>query len=348
MSSSSLRTLTVPKRIPNGATIGIVSPSAGLAELFPHRVEQGIAMLDKMGFRVVLGEHARKRSDWVSAPIAERVQDLHALFSDPNIDAIVCMIGGNHANQLLRHIDYDLIRRNPKPFIGYSDITVLHHAFLAKASLRTFYGPCLISEFGEHPEILPYTKHSFEKTLMTGESIGDVLPPETWTDEFLNWFEKKDMERPRQLQPHHGYEWWTEGTATGPMLGGALVSLNHLAGTEYWNDPSDSLFFIDIPEGNPGDHLPLSDVDALLADLHNLGVFEQVAGLIIGRPYRYAEKEDASLKSILQKYTAEQTYPILYNAAIGHTSPLMTVPFGAMAEIDSSTNRFTISEAGTK
>lgn len=139
--------MNVPKRLKKGDCIGIISPSSGLAAIFPHRLEQGIEALMRMGFRVKLGKYASGITGYVSGSAQERADDFHAMFRDPEISAIVCMIGGNHSNQLLKHLDFELIRKNPKIFIGYSDITVLHYALHAQADLRTYYGPCVMTQF---------------------------------------------------------------------------------------------------------------------------------------------------------------------------------------------------------
>jgi muramoyltetrapeptide carboxypeptidase len=146
-------TLKSPPALKPRDTIGIVAPSSGLAGLFPHRAEQGARALERLGYSVVFAPHSREINGYVSASVESRVDDLHAMFKDPSIRSIVTTIGGNHANQLLKHLDYDLIAANPKVFTGYSDITVLHWAFARKAGLRTFYGPCLVSEFAEYPDM---------------------------------------------------------------------------------------------------------------------------------------------------------------------------------------------------
>lgn len=344
--NDALEKLISPRRLATGGTIGIVAPSSGLAELFPHRIEKGVQMLEQMGFKVLFSEHARERDDWTSATAIERADDLNSMFASPEVDMILATIGGNHANQILKYLDYDLIKKNPKIFIGYSDITVLHYAIAKKAGLRTFYGPCLISEFGEFPEILQYTRTHFENALMHTEPIGRVEPSEHWTDEFLDWFQKKDLERPRELLNNEGYEWWREGRAEGSIWGGAIPSINHLAGTDYWINPADSILFIDIPEGNPGKPFSQSELDSFLADLDNLGIFASITGLIIGRPYQYGENEKDILKALIGSYTREYDYPILYNTNIGHAAPIITIPLGVRVVLDSLENRFEITESG--
>lgn len=338
--------LQSPPPLKEGEIVGVVSPSAGLAQLFPHRAERGMSMMREMGFDPEFSRHAMSRIEWTSASPEERAEDINELFARKDVRAIVCSIGGNHSNQIVKFLDFDLIKKNPKVFIGYSDITVLHYAFASQAHLRTFYGPCLISEFGEYPAILPYTRTAFLSAVTDSRPLGKILPSAEWTDEFLDWFTKKDLEKPRSLKKNTGYEWWRKGHASGPLWGGAIPSMNHLAGTPYWVDPTGTLFFIDLPEGAPGQMLSQSDVDAYLADLDNLGVFDRIAGLIIGRPYHYEAKNVDILKTMIMFYTKNHNYPILYGVDIGHTAPIMTVPLGASASLDAGNDRFEITESG--
>lgn len=336
--------LVSPKQLQKGDLISIVSPSAGLGELFPHRIKDGIRALERMGFRVKVEKNALNRKGWVSGTVEERVGDLHSAFSDHEVKCVMASIGGDHSNQLLKHIDYGLIRKNPKIFIGYSDISVLHYALQSKSGLRTFYGPCLISELGEYPDVLDYTKDSFMKTLVDGSS-GEICASKEWTDDFLDWFNEENHTRKRILHPSSGYVWWREGRAEGRILGGCIPSINHTLGTEYWIDPQGTLFFIDVPEGGPGEPIDMATLDSFFADLDNAKVFENIVGLIIGRPYRFSEELQVELKEIVLKYAGSYDYPILYNANIGHCAPSITLPFGVLAELDSSRNLFLVAES---
>lgn len=338
--------LTIPKKINKGDIIGIVSPSAGLGAIFPHRIKQAEKKLTKLGFQIKYAKNSLKNNGYVSASAKERASDIHEMFLDKKVKAVITTIGGNHANQILKYLDFKIIKNNPKIFMGYSDITVLHFAFAAQANLRTFYGPCIISEFGEYPEVLPYTLAYFEKTLMKTGQIGNIPQSKLWTWEFLDWFEKKDQTRARKMNSAQGYEWWQEGTAQGEIFGGCVPSMNHLAGTKYWIDFKDKIMFIDIPDGSPGEKFPIADLDSFLSDLDNLGIFKNIKGLIIGRPYFYEAEDNKKLKNIIAYYTKDYTYPILFNANIGHASPIITVPLGANVFLDSQKNVFAIQDAG--
>ncbi|WP_456324387.1 S66 family peptidase [Desulfonauticus submarinus] len=338
--------LIIPKKLNKGDVIGVVSPSAGLGPIFPHRIKQAEKNLTKLGFKVKYAKNSLKNDGYISASAEERANDIHEMFLDNDVKAVISTIGGDHSNQILKYLDFDIVRNNPKIFIGYSDITILHFAFATKSNLRTYYGPCIISEFGEYPEILSYTLEYFKKTLMVTKSIGNIPQSDSWTWEFLDWFKKKDQTRARKMTLADGYEWWKEGKAQGQIFGGCVPSMNHLAGTDYWLDFRDKIMFIDIPELNPGEKFPIADLDSFLADLDNLGIFKKIKGLIIGRPYFYEEDDNKDLRRIIDYYTNDYDYPILFNMNIGHVSPIITLPLGAEVMINSQKNTFEIKEAG--
>lgn len=333
--------LIVPSRIKKGETIGFISPSAGPSPLAMHRVERAKAFLEKLGYKIKIAKHALQSKGNVSGTTEERVADLHDMFRDPEVTMVVCTTGGNDSNQLLKYIDYSLIRKNPKIFIGYSDITVLHYAIQSQAGLATYYGPCVMTQFGEYPEVLDYTLRYFNQEVADGYGGGYEIPAsETWTDEFLDWFKKEDLRRARTLKKNSGYEWIKEGTAEGRALGGAILSINHLAGTKYWLDPEGAIFFIDILKENG--LLNENAILSLLTDLDNLDVFERINGLIIGRPEGFSEEETSRLKKKVSGFLKNKKCPILFNANIGHTDPIATIRYGRKIRLDSSRDSITV------
>lgn len=337
--------LIIPEKLKKGDVIGFISPSAGLAPFAMHRIDQAVKTFEELGYKVKIANNALKNSSYVSASIEKRVADIHQMFRDTEVKMIIATIGGYNANSLIKYLDYGLIRKYPKIFVGFSDITVLHYALQAKADLATYYGPGVMTQFGEYPRILPYTLDYFQKEISAEqkESSYQILASKTWTEEILDWFKKLDTKRPRKLKRNSGYEWWLKGQAKGPLLGGAIPSINHLAGTEFWLDPKGKIFFLDIPEGNDLYHgLGLHEIDACLADLDNLGAFDSIAGLIIGRPYHYSKDEEKGLKNIILRYLKNKRCPTLYNANIGHTDPINTLRYGANVELNSRNNSFRI------
>lgn len=330
-----MKKLTIPESLKPGDTIGIICPSAGISQLASHRLDQARKNIEGMGFKLKIGNHVIIRDNsYVSGSVEERLSDLHDMFSDPLVAMIITGIGGNHSNHLLKYIDYDLIRNNPKIVIGYSDITVLHYALNTQANLATYYGPCAATQFGEFPNVLPYTKKWFEFACVDGSHNlpKNIEPSESWTVEFLDWFKKIDQTRPRILTRNFGFNWLNNGRAEGEALPGCILSMNRLAGTPYWIDPKGKILFLDVLS-SPGE-LDEAMVDSFLTDLKNMGVFDEIVGLVIGRPYGYSEQSKNRLYGQIMDLT-QKKYPIVTEFDIGHTDPMVTIRYGQKISLDS-------------
>lgn len=337
-----------PKSLKKGDTIGIISPSWCGAGLFPHRFRNGINQLLKLGFNSKVARNALSITNYTAGSPIDRATDVNNMFKDKKIKAILCTIGGNHSNQLLQYLNWKVIKNNPKIFVGFSDITVLQIAMYSKTRLVTFYGPQLLNQFAEYPNMHNYTRDYFLKATSTKNSIGHITPSDTWTDEVLDWAKKLDLKRPRKMKTNEGWIWLKKGTAKGKLLGGCISSLMHLRGTEYWPSFKNTIFFWEIPEGETilkGESV--ATIDSYLTDLQLSSVFNQIQGMIIGRPYRYSKKEITLLKEIILKRTYNYNFPILFNVNFGHTDPIITIPIGVEAKIDSTKNDFIIMETAT-
>jgi muramoyltetrapeptide carboxypeptidase len=336
------------KRLQKGNSIGIVSPSSPMAGLFPHRVKRGIKMLEKLGFDVKIGEHALCITQHTAGSPKERADDINSYFKDESVKAVISFIGGNHSNQILEYLDFCLIMNNPKIFMGYSDTTVLHFALYTQSRLVSFYGPSVLTQFAENPKILSYTEEYFEKAIMTSKPIGKVKPSLQWTDEILDWFEKKDLKRPRRMKKNVGWQWLKQGQAKGSIIGGCITSMMHLRGTKYWPDFSGSILFWEIPESDydfsKGERV--ENIDTYLTNLDLSGIFSQIRAMIVGRPYGYTKKETAKLIKLIKERTKKYYFPILFNVDIGHTDPMMTVPLGTEVTVDSYKDLLEFNESG--
>jgi len=337
------RRLVRPPRVQPGDTVAVVSPSFGAVGLFPHRVERARSYLRSMGLKVRLMSNSQRAEGWVSAPPRARVDDIHQAFLDDQVRIVLAGIGGNHSNQLLTHLDYELIRSHPKIFQGYSDVTVLHWAFLKSAGLSPFHGPALVPELGENPHVLPYTDRHLRAVWFGSEPI-KFEPAGEWTDEFLDWGERQDLSRPRQLRPCEGWITLREGVAEGWLLGGCLETICwHLKGSASWIDPVGAIFFLETSEDAPSP----ADVDAYLTDLEQLGVFDMAVGLVFARPYGYDEERTDALWRVVTERTEKAAIPVLANVDLGHTDPMLTLPLGATARLDAGAKHLELLQAAT-
>lgn len=330
-----------PAKLRAGDTIGIVSPSWGGAGAFPHRVEQGIAELRRLGFRVLLAPHAQNQRGFVSDTAANRVADIHAMFADPAIHGIIAAIGGDHACHLLPLLDFDLIARHPKVFMGYSDITVLNMAIWQQTGLLTFNGPTLLTDFAEYPQMFDYTERHFLRATANDAPIGLISPAPDWTEEFLDWRTQQDRERPRTRNVSDGWTWLKAGRAEGRLVGGCIESLQHLRGTRFWPNWAQTIFFFETSEEKPSP----ATVDGILMDYENMGVFDQISGMLVGRPMLYSAAEKQVLRDCILERTHAYDFPIITDMDFGHTAPQFTLQLGCLARIDSTQQQFEVLES---
>jgi muramoyltetrapeptide carboxypeptidase LdcA involved in peptidoglycan recycling len=287
-----------------------------------------------------MAPHASEKRGYVAGTPEERVADIHQLFADPEVRAIIATIGGNHACHLLPLLDFDQIALHPKIFIGFSDVTVLNLAIYARTGLVTFNGPTLMTDLAEFPAPLPYMIAAFEKTLTRPEPVGTVAPAPTWTDEFLDWEAKADLTRPRRLLPSPGWTWLKGGQGAGPLVGGCLESMEHLRGTPYWPDFTGAILFLETSEITPSP----AWVDATLQDYENRGVLAKLNGLLFGRPINYTPAMKESLREVIVARTRRYGFPVVTDVDFGHTAPQFILPVGCQAELDGDDRRFAITE----
>lgn len=332
--------LLKPTKLEKGDTIAFIAPAGGLAALTLNRLEKGKQFFEDLGYKVKIFPTAKKNLGISSDTAENRANDIMEAFRDKDIKAIITTIGGNTSHQTLEYLDFATIKRNPKILCGYSDITSLHLALYSQTGLAGFYGPAVITQFGENPKPDDFTVTHFFKAVTGG--IGEVKPSKQWSDDTsVDWISKDDLKKKRKYKENNGYEWLREGKAEGKILGGCLPVILHLAGTKYWPNFKDKILLLETPEGEDfrkGESL--ANVDSALGDLRNLGVFKQVKGVVFGRGFGYTEEQIKKLKEIILYNTRDYNIPILYNVDIGHTDPIITIPLGIKVELDSSRNKF--------
>ena len=328
------RELVRPPRVRPGDTVAVVAPCSPVVFWWEHRALRGRRYLESLGLRVRVMPHTGPAMAGRRVPPQARADDLHAAFADPEVTVVLASIGGDHAVELLPYLDEDLIRDNPKLFQGYSDLTVLHWALLG-AGLVTFHGPALLPELGEHPEPPAYTD-AWLRAAWLGTAPLRFSPAAAWTDEFLDWDRREDLTRPRQLRPGTGWVTIREGAAEGPLVGGCLETIcRHLKGSPAWPDLTGALLFLETSEERPSPE----QVDAYLAELAGTAAFEQIAGLLVGRPYGYDQEQARRLWRLAARWTQPSGIPVLGNLDCGHTDPMLTLPLGIKARMDATARR---------
>mgnify|MGYP001591276890 FL=1 len=222
-----------PVHLKEGDKIGIASPSSTIKN-FPRRLKRGIKALESLGLKVVLGKNAKNSQGHNAGTPEERAEEINNFFRDKEIKAIVCSTGGLNSNAILPLLDYETIKKNPKIFCGFSDITAVNLAIYKKTGLVTFNGPTVLPTFGEFGGPFDYSVKWVKKVLFQNSIIGKLDYPKEYTEEIL-WWEKEDI-RKRKIKKSSPPVFLTEGVCEGRLIGGNLNTLCILGGTEYMPD----------------------------------------------------------------------------------------------------------------
>ncbi len=313
-----------PSKLEVGNSIGIIAPAASGA-IFPKwELDTAKKKLETLGLRVIYGKNVFKKHALLSDGIQEKVDDLHAMFASKEVAGIMAITGGYSSNQLLPHLDFELIRKNPKFFIGYSDITALQNAMFQKTGLVTFSGPCF-ANFAQSMPPFAFEEESF-KTMAFGKNFNvDVKPSETWADD--EWW--KDPGQARRLKKNRGWNYLQHGRTKGIIVGGNLSTFLLLLGTPYAPSIKDKILFIEEdPEMNRG------MIERMFAQLGEQKDIQKIKGLVIGRFSSKTGFKDEEVKRMIDAMELPVNIPIMANLDFGHTNPIMTFPIGGTCEID--------------
>jgi muramoyltetrapeptide carboxypeptidase len=308
--------VSFPPKLRRGDTVRVVAPSRSRALVleYDHRAVIDARFAD-MGLTLTYGRHVDERDDFDSSSVISRVEDLHDAFADPEVAAILTVIGGFNSNEVLPHLDWDLIGANPKVFCGFSDITALQNAILARTGLVTYSGPHW-SSFGMRDHF-GQTQRWFVDTLF-GTAPVELRPAPTWTDDL--WFFDQD-----NREPLPGEGWWSlqDGTAEGRIIGANLCTLNLLQGTDFMLSLEGALLALeDDSTSNP------VTFTRNLTSLLQLPDASEIRGLVIGRFQRESHMTRRLLEQIVASQPTLAGLPVLANVDFGHTSPLATLPIG--------------------
>ena len=322
MKSNRYEELIKPKRLKKGDKIAALSLSSGMAgdPAIRWRYEQGKRQLTELGFEVVTPALTLAGSSAIYNDPKGRAACLHEALLNEEIAGIIAVIGGDDSYRLFEYVDIDLIRKNPKVFIGYSDSTSIHQMF-RMAGVVSFYGPCLLVDMAENGGIFAFTKNNFKHILMNKYSTFEYPWRENWTSQFVSWDEEnKDVYR--KMQTDEGaITLQGKGIVKGRLIGGCLEVLSMLRGTPLFptkEEFRESLLLLETSEMHP-DPMQL-EID--LRTLGIMGVLQELNALLFGKPQDnvYFEAYQVSIRKILRDFDLENL-PVLYNCNFGHTEP---------------------------
>ena len=358
--------LIKPQKLQKGDTVVAITLSCGGPGAIPYRYEVGKKQCQEtFGVKVIETPNALKSEEWIYEHPEARLDDLVWAFSNPEVKGVFSVIGGDDSIRMLQFLTdehLEIIRSNPKVFLGYSDTTVSHFICLA-AGLSSFYGPAIMAGFAENCGMHDYTRDAVVQTLFRSDPVGPLPQSEGWTLDYLEWKTPENQKRKRQMQPAMSWQYLQgSGVLEGHLLGGCAEVLEVIKGTSLWptlDKWEGAILFLETSESNPD---PL-DVAWWLRNYGAVGILESINGILFGRPggqvslddddydkkvavhiERFRDYDDVLMK-VAREYGREDL-PIVTRMDFGHTDPMTVLPYGANARIDCDRQTVSILDAG--
>ena len=357
--------LIKPKKLQEGDTIALITLSGTGASNFPKRYEIGKKQIqDSLKLKIIDTPNAIKPKDFIYNNPKERLNDLMWAFQNKEVKAIIAITGGDDSIRLLDFVkeEYlEIIRRNPKIFVGLSDITTINFLCL-KAGIVSFYGPSVLFGLAENGGIDEYTIKYLEKALFESNPIGEIKNnSKGWTLDRVPWENssiKRKMQKPIEMNFLKGEE-----ISEGRLIGGCMDVLEFMKGTSLWPCKEvwkDSILFIETSEEKPTP----SQIKYWLRNYAAQGILRNLKGIIFGIPggdipfddpeYNSKlkehldsfEKYDEIFLKVCKEYNL--TLPIVTHVQFGHIAPMLTLPIGVMARIDCKNKKIEIIESGVQ
>lgn len=307
-----------PLRLNKGDTMGIISPSQAIdISAVAGTFEQGIKKIESWGYKVKVGKNARNKYFYSAGTPQERTDDLHQMFRDPEVKAILMSIGGDTANEVLPLLDFSLIKQHPKIIMGMSDGTTLLTPITDKTGLVTFYGPDLIYSFGLQKDAEVFEKQMFK---CVSEGIAEFEPQQKLITD-----DEESLPNERKTV--------RVGSIQGQLIGGYLEIVNSLVATKYLNldNFENAILYTESTESANIIHMRLQHMKML-------GIFDKIVGLIIGYfPDIYKDKNYyREVGDIILELTKDKTFPILQVNELGHMIKNYTWPNGIKVKLNAS------------
>lgn len=317
--------LIFPERLRAGDTVGVITPATAVPD--PDRLALAARTVRHFGLTPKMGRSAGRRMGDYQLSINERLDDLHEMFRDREVKAVFALRGGYASGHLLDRIDYDLIRRNPKIFLGYSDITAMHLAIHARTRLVTFHAPMLLARFTD------YTQNHFRRALFDPAPLGRLTnPPES-----------------NELRPAYPLRTVVRGRARGRLVGGNLTLICQTMGTPYEIDTRGRILFLEDVGEEP------YAIDRMLTQLRLAGKLQAAAGIVWGacqdcapRDFQPANVIPYSLGEVVDNILGGLRVPVLAGMTIGHTNDQLTLPLGVEAVLDADAGTLDITQAAVR
>lgn len=292
----------IPKSLHPGSRIGIAAPAGNFN---PDKFAAGINVLENHGFEALIPSRLTTRKGYLAGSDSHRAEVIQRLFADPSVDAILCARGGYGSMRILPLLDYTAIRRNPKIFIGFSDITALLTVLYTHCSLVTYHGPVVTSLGTSSPQ--------------TGAALTAAV----------------SCDRRIIIEPENGFV-LKQGAAVGPVIGGNLTILSHLMGTPFMPRYDEHILFLEDCDEKP------YRIDRMLTQMRLSGCLDGIVGLFLGDFKNCGSPE--IIKAIVADIFQDREIPILGGFEIGHGPTNLTLPIGLSARLDTRTRQLSYQE----
>jgi muramoyltetrapeptide carboxypeptidase LdcA involved in peptidoglycan recycling len=337
-----IKSLIDPPKLKYGDKIAAVTLSWGGPAAYPYRYKIGKKRLEQIwGLNVINTKHVFKSDEWLSKNPKAVAYDLMEAFLNPEIKAIFSTIGGNRAIALVPFIDISIIKNNPKIFLGYSDITVIHFICL-KAGLRSFYGPSIMTAFAENVNMHNYTMQGIDQNLFISKQVKSIPSnKEGWTNQFLDWSNRKNQKIKRTL--YNNSSWYFIGNVQqivrGRLIGGCLEVLNSLVDDSMiwpnflvWKK---NILFLEITDSNRG----ITIIKNFMKSLYRKKILQNLSGILFSKPggkyvnISHFKVYERILINIFNEYKLP-LIPIITRMDFGHTEPMWTLQYGTLVEIN--------------
>jgi muramoyltetrapeptide carboxypeptidase len=328
MPNRATRPLIKPKMLRQGDLVGLIAPSGVMDDAL---LQRSVKNLEALGLKVKPGKNIRATNGKYAGTIAERLDDFHSMFRDRDVKAVWAATGGSGGNLLLPHINYGLLRANPKIFVGYSDITAFHLALNRIAGLVTFHGPVAASTLTDYN---------------VSQLMAVLMSPRRQTEINMSIVNAKMSTD----DPEYALRTIKPGIAEGRLIGGNLSLINALIGTPYAAEIRNSLLFLeDINEAPYRMDRMLTQLQQSVGGLGRHDGLRQAAGVIVGvcRKIKQADGDSSptqSLAEFLDHQLGSLPIPSVYGYSFGHIANQFTLPIGVHARLDTGQQTLTLLE----
>lgn len=336
-----------PKKLKKGDVVAIVSPSWGGPSIFPHVYDKSIEVLKELGLHIKEFPSARKDADYLYTNPEFRAKDINNAFADKEVKAIFASIGGDDSVRILQFLDPEIIKKNPKIIMGYSDTTTLT-TYCNQLGIITLNGPSPMAGIAQWANLEKKSQEHIQNILFKNPETYEYTPYDYYSNGYKDWKEPSNAGATKEKIKNDGWRWIQgETIVQGQLFGGCIEVFEFLKSTPYWMKPdfwNEKIVFLETSEEKPTPQ----QVKYMLRNMGIQGIFKKISALLIGRARDYTPEEKKELDENILKVVREEfknkTLPIITNMDFGHTDPQWILPLGIKAEIDCNKKKFTLTE----